>query len=116
MVQSGFQGYAYKYSKLLVNRASQTGNLWNTSNISIGGTNTVQTLARFDSDLKPECGKYVVLGLSLGNEGIHNATNPTAVFNQFKNNLTTLVENARVAGYTPVVANCYARQDYTVID
>lgn len=113
---TGLKGYAYKYSKILTKRAMEGGEAWNTSNISIGGTNTIQTLNRFDTDLKPECGKYVVFGLSLGNEGIHGSSTPLAVYNQFKNNITSLVDSARDAGYIPVVVNCYSRQDYTSTD
>src|SRR3546814_20977588 len=38
------------------------------------------------------------------------------MFDQFERNMQTLIRKARSDGYTPVVTNCYARNDFTPED
>ena len=108
-------GYAYLYKQLLANRWSKTiGHDWNVSNISIGGQNTINVLDRWNSDLLPLCTKYVIYGLSLGNEGI--TTGGQNTFNQFRDNMLKLISQAKAKGMIPVVINCYTRTDYNLTD
>jgi lysophospholipase L1-like esterase len=108
-------GYLARYTTLLGQRAAAgQGTAWQTVNISVPGDNTVKVLARWQRDLLPQRGRYVVLALSLGNEGIHGGGRP--VFDQFRTNLLQLIGLVRAKGMVPVVANCYTRNDYTPED
>jgi len=112
---TGKYGYAARYGTLLARRAAaKQGAPWTLTNISIPGDNTVKVLARWQRDLLPQRGRYVVLALSLGNEGIHERGQP--MFDQFKANLQQLIAMARAQGMVPVVTNCYTRNDYTPTD
>ncbi|MDO7885749.1 GDSL-type esterase/lipase family protein [Hymenobacter cheonanensis] len=108
-------GYVARYAALLGRRATAgQGAAWTVANISVPGDNTTKVAARWPRDLAPQRGRYVVLALSLGNEGIHGGGQP--IFEQFKTNLAQLVQRARAQGLVPVVANCYTRNDYTPED
>ena len=108
-------GYPARYAALLAQRlAAGQSAAWTVANISVPGDNTVKVAARWPRDLRPQHGRYVVLALSLGNEGIHGGGQ--RVFEQFKTNLLGLVQRARAEGLVPVVANCYTRNDYTPED
>ncbi len=112
---TGKYGYPARYAALLAQRAAAgQGAAWTVANISVPGDNTTKVAARWQRDLTPQRGRYVVLALSLGNEGIHGGGQP--IFEQFKTNLAQLVQRARAAGLVPVVANCYTRNDYTPED
>lgn len=112
---TGKYGYASRYATLLAQRnATGQGALWTTSNISVPGDNTVKVLARWDRDLLPQRGRYVVYALALGNEGIHGGGQP--VFDQFVTNMRVLIQRARARGMVPVVTNSYPRNDYTAQD
>ncbi|GAB3637244.1 hypothetical protein GCM10027422_28340 [Hymenobacter arcticus] len=108
-------GYLARYTTVLGQRAAAgQGAAWQTVNISVPGDNTVKVLARWQRDLLPQRGRYVVLALSLGNEGIHGGGRP--VFEQFRTNLLQIINLVRAQGMVPVVANCYTRNDYTPED
>jgi lysophospholipase L1-like esterase len=108
-------GYPSRYSALLAQRAAAgQGASWVTANISVPGDNTVKVLDRWDRDLTPQAGRYVVLALALGNEGIHGGGQPK--FDQFKANMQQLIAKARAQGLVPVVTNSYGRNDYTAED
>lgn len=111
------QGYAYQYGKLLESRYSKgtSNNPFVVSGVSIGGNTTTALLNRYD-DLLRDFGKYVIIGLSMGNEGIHEAPDKERVFNQFRDNMLTLIEKSRADGKTPIVMNNYTRGDYTAAD
>lgn len=96
-------GYAYMYGELLDERfRNQESKFpWYTSGIAVNGNNTLNLLARYN-DLIHDCGTYVIFGLSLGNEGIHNAADQQAVYNQFRDNMQTLIKKAREDGKYPV--------------
>jgi len=112
---TGKYGYAARYGTLLARRATaKQGAPWTLTNISVPGDNTVKVLARWRRDLLPQRGRYVVLALSLGNEGIHEQGQP--MFDQFKANLQQIMTMARAQGMVPVVTNCYTRNDYTPTD
>ncbi len=128
---SGAGGYAGRLDEMLSARG------WALFNQSRGGDNTSLLSARFDpgenrepdteylTDVDPD---YVVIGLSLGNEGIARCaigqTNrcvtsvaaADAVYEQFANGLQMLIERSRRNGITPVVAMAYARSDFSAFE
>lgn len=110
-------GYAYMFGELQDERFKnqETRLPWYTSGISIGGNSTLNLLARYN-DLLYDCGKYVIFGLSLGNEGIHGAADQQAIYNQFKDNMQTLISKAREDGKYPVMMNNYTRGDFEESD
>lgn len=110
-------GYAYMYGEMLQQRFNDnlSENKFYTSGIAINGNSTVNVLARYN-DLIHEFGKYVIFGLSLGNEGIHGASNQDKIFNQFRDNMQLLISKARTDGKYPVVMNNYTRGDYNESD
>jgi hypothetical protein len=109
---SNNQGYVYQYTQQLSNRFNAgKGKKWTVSNISVSGNNTSAVLSRWNRDLLPLCSKYVVYGLSLGNEGIVGGGQE--VFNRFRDNLQLLISKSRAEGIEPIIANCYTRGDYT---
>jgi len=111
----GKYGYVARYAALLNQRAAAgQGAPWVVTNISVPGDNTTKVAARWQRDLRPQHGRYVVLALSLGNEGIHGGGQP--IFEQYKTNLAQLVLRARAQGLVPVLTNCYTRNDYTPED
>jgi len=124
-------GYAGRLQDLLESRG------WQLFNQSRGGDNTVSITSRFEPGDEPEPNTtyltdvdpaYVVIGLSLGNEGItrcrrslmRRCTNSTeeadAIFEQFANGMQRLIRRARDAGITPVVTLPYARSDFSELE
>lgn len=108
------KGYTSLFSDILKNRTSTIGNVWETANISIGGDNTIRVLNRYETDLLPQKGKYVVFALALGNEGIHEHGQP--MFDQFEKNIKILIDKARSDRYVPIITNSYTRNDYNEKD
>ncbi len=105
---TGTGGYAGMIKSLMENRG------WSVVNVSRGGDNTVKIMPRFETELLPEKPRYVIIGLSLGNEGIAAQSELTrrSVFERFRSGLQNLVERCRENGMVPVVVNCYARNDF----
>ena len=110
-------GYAYMYDELMQSRLTDglSNNAFRISSVAINGNSTPSLLGRYD-DLLRDFGKYVIFGLSLGNEGIHGASNQENVFNQFRDNMQTLIAQVRADGKVPVVMNNYTRTDFTSAD
>ena len=111
------QGYAYQYGQLLQQRtrSGKSPYPFTISNISIGGNTTADLLRRYN-DLIFDLGRYVVFGLSLGNEGIHNSSRAQKVMEGWRDNMLRLVEMAREDGKVPVVMGNYGRADYNAKD
>lgn len=107
------QGYAYMFDNLLTSRLdnSLSENPFFISSIAVNGNNTVNLLNRYD-ELVNDFSRYVIFGVSLGNEGIHGAPDQEAVYNQFATNMQTLIAKAREDGMIPVVMNNYTRGDF----
>lgn len=114
---TNMEGYAYLYGEQLKQRYAQglSPNAFYTSGVSIGGNNTGSLLNRYD-DLLHNFSTFVVIGLSLGNEGIHDNANPDNVFNGFRDNMLRLIAQMRADGKCPVVVNNYARSDFNERD
>jgi lysophospholipase L1-like esterase len=103
---SGDKGYAWLYSNLLKERYGQgLGRNWTTSNISVGGNTTTDVLNRWASDLPNECSRYVLYGLSLGNE--RSGTTTENAFHTYQTGMLQLIAQAEEAGIIPVMANNY---------
>lgn len=112
---SDMHGYAYMYTQLLNKRHEEGRGLdWKTSNISIGGNTTANLLDRWERDLLSNCSSYVIYGLSLGNEGVHERGE--AAYNSYRDGMLQAIKQAEDAGIVPVVANNYTRADYTESD
>lgn len=111
------EGYAYYYGEQLKSRKAEglSDNAFYTSGVAIGGNNTKDLLNRYD-DIIRDFGKYVIIGLSMGNEGIHDTSDKQSVFNQFRDNMLTLISKLREDGKVPVVVNNYTRSDYNDAD
>lgn len=110
------KGYNYMYKELLKDRyaGELSLNPWETSNISVNGNSTVDLLARFEKDLLSNYSDYVIYGLSLGNEGIHDYGQER--FDRFRENMLLLIDMAREENIFPVVTNSYTRGDFNLID
>ncbi|MDE5941427.1 MAG: SGNH/GDSL hydrolase family protein [Muribaculaceae bacterium] len=117
---TSMEGYAYLYGEQLKQRyaAGTSPNPFYTSGVSIGGNNTNSLLNRYD-DVIRDFSNYVVIGLSLGNEGIHDSQDlqkQQEVFNRWRDNMLTLISRLRADGKQPVVVNNYTRSDFTASD
>lgn len=112
-----FKGYRYLYGQHLIQRHKDglSPYPFYTTNVSIGGNTTNDLLNRYD-DLIRDFGRYVIFGLSLGNEGIHGASNQSAIFAQWRDNMLKLIQKVREDGKIPVVMNNYTRGDYDASD
>jgi lysophospholipase L1-like esterase len=125
--ESGLGGYA----KHLQQQMAAQG--WELLNLSRNGDNTVSIKDRFEPGVTPEQDvayltsvdpAFVIIGLSLGNEGVaqcqlgqsrrctNSLAEARAVLDQFASGLQELIARARAAGITPVVALPYARSDF----
>lgn len=111
------RGYAYMYGYNLHRRYARHLSDYDfyTSGVAIGGNTTVNLLNRYD-EMIHDFGRYVIIGLSMGNEGLHEASNKQTVFDQFSNNMLTLINKIREDGKIPVVMNNYTRGDYNTMD
>ncbi len=111
------EGYAYLLGQNLQNRFSQgeSDYPFYTSGVAINGNSTIDVGNRYD-DLINNFGSYVIIGLGLGNEGLHESSNKEATYNQWKNNMLALVEKMQNDGKTVVVTNNYPRGDYNATD
>jgi len=112
-----YHGYAYQYGNQLQRRYNnhESEHPFYVSGVSIGGNSTVNLLNRYD-ELLHDFGRYVIIGLSMGNEGLHEASDKMSVFNQFADNMQTILNKVRADGKIPVVMNNYTRGDYSSAD
>ena len=111
-------GYAWQYGQLLAARHEADNTLpeYEYSNTSINGNNTLNLLARYQGHMYGDCGKYVVIGLGLGNEGIHGASNQQAIYDQWKKNMLYLINLGEEEGKVVIASNNYTRGDYVAAD
>ncbi|MBX7255687.1 MAG: hypothetical protein K1Y02_04920 [Candidatus Hydrogenedentes bacterium] len=103
-------GYAGRLGELLKPRG------WEVVNVSRGGDNTIKIAPRFETDLLPQHAGYVVIALSLSNEGISKQADKAyrdGIYEQWRTGVLALVKRCRDAGMTVVVANCYARSEWS---
>lgn len=110
-VALGVGGLNWKgYASTLEQRLSPEN--WKFYNHSVGGNNTISLLNRFDEPTDPalEVG-YVIIGLSLANEGITGG-NPDQIYEQYKNNMQELIVKFREKNIIPIVGLCYPYGQY----
>ena len=118
-------GYIGRLESLLADKG------WRVVDVSRGGDNTASILQRWepaptppdtpvepDRYLMPHQPGYVLIGLSLGNEGIKtiDPQHREDVFNKFHDGMLKLIHRCRAEGMQPVVVNCYARSDFEQAD
>ena len=113
----GNKGYAYLYGELMKERYNTqvSEHPFYTSGISIGGNNTQNLLDRY-AEMTRNYSRYVIVGLSMGNEGIHESNNKEQTLNQFSTNMQTIVRKIKADGKIPVIMNNYTRGDFTLED
>ncbi|PSL42122.1 lysophospholipase L1-like esterase [Planomicrobium soli] len=71
----------------------------------IGGNKTPDVLSRFYRDVAPLQPDFVIIQLTLGNEGIYTASDKIAVYQQFRKNLLKIVRMVQQIGATPILAS-----------
>ncbi|HIC57960.1 MAG TPA: hypothetical protein EYO94_11205 [Acidobacteria bacterium] len=130
-------GYTGRLRQLLEPRG------WEVLNVSRGGDNTITITPRFEPEGDPEPSTryltpvdpgYVVIALSLGNEGIKRCAlgqdpapgprvgcSPSrdgqdAISRQFLDGLQRLIRRARDNGIVPIVGLTYARGDFDEVE
>lgn len=108
------QGYAYQFNELLKKRTAKGSPAFYRSNVSVPGDNTQRVMKRFEKEGLGDCSAYIIFGLALGNEGVHE--NGQAAFDSYKNNLLTLIQKAKSAGKKVLVVNSYGRGDFNEKD
>ena len=81
--------YLLGYAGLLTPVVESSG--WVVTNASIGGNDTAAALARFDTDAVPLDPDVILIGLSLGNEGLATSPDSAAVYESFRSGLTNLI-------------------------
>ena len=116
------EGYTGRLRELLAPRG------WEVLNQSRGGDNTIRMAPRFAPQGAPEPNvryllpvnpSYVLLGLSLGNEGIRNVetrAEKDAIFDQFAKGMRGFVDRSRQNGIVPIITLCYTRMDFTDVE
>ncbi len=91
---------------------------WQYVNVSKGGDNTIKIIRRLDS-LYLQYPAYVVLGLSLSNEGFTKPLTTEGryrIFERFRTGLIRIADSIRAHGAVPIIANCYARNSFNESD
>ena len=101
---------------------------WEVVNVSRGGDNTKTINERWQKTdqvphkpvwenqyLLPQKPDYVIIGLSLNNEGIRNVPEDRqdSILEKYKNGLLKIIEKCREEGFRVIVANCYANGLFT---
>lgn len=87
---------------------------WQAVNVSVSGNDTYDLFARYDRDLTPTSAKYVVVGLSLGNEGLHEKGERALL--SYRENMPRLIEQLQRDGRIVIVTNNYPRADFNAVD
>lgn len=83
-------------------------------NKGIPGDNAQACINRFYADVAMYHPDYVVVGLSLANEGIITGDGET-VYTTYTNNIYTLINMIRQIGAIPIICGCYPNNDYTSV-
>lgn len=94
-------GYAYRLGRFLEPRG------YTVNNISVPGANTKKILKRLEEKFFPMNPDFVVIGLSLGNEGIRRG-NPQQVMDRFFSGIREIAEKCKAKGIIPVLGSCYS--------
>lgn len=110
-------GYAWLYAQLLGARheADTAAGVYLYNNTSVNGINTIRHMEMLPTHLPAGSG-FAVIGLGLGNEGLHGAADQQAVYDQWKTNMQAIIRMAQESGREVVVTNNYPRGDYNPTD
>ena len=103
--------YSNSYGALLT--LYMATNNWVVTNQSIPGDTTTNVVNRFYSDEVPVHARAVLIGLSMGNEGLALSTNPQSIFDGFIHGITNLIAMSRSNNLLPIVGGGYPRNAYT---
>ncbi len=99
-------GYAYRMERLLAPRG------WKVVNVSTPGDDTKKVLQRMKRDLRRAKPGYVLIGLSMSNEGLETE-DPDMVIESYTQGIEKIIETCRENNMTPVVGLCYANDNFT---
>ena len=106
-----YQGYQHQFELLTKSRhTAGLGQNWNFTNVSVGGNSTIDVKNRLSRNLYTTCGKYVIIGLSLANEGL--LSGGAATVTQFTNNMLALIDTVRAHNLIPIVSGSYANNQF----
>lgn len=99
-------GYAYRLERAVKEEGFEV------INKGIPGDNTTDALARFDEDVLPLDPDYVLIGLSMSNEGLETE-DPDSVFKSFENGMKQLIAKCEEKDIYPILGQCYANDNFT---
>jgi hypothetical protein len=98
-------GWAWRLGRLLETRG------YKTVNVSIPGDTTAGVQQRLSGDLASIAPDFVIIGLSMGNEGLADG-DASAVTKTFGDGMCRIIELCRAREMIPVVGSCYSCDDY----
>ncbi|MBN2064744.1 MAG: hypothetical protein JW745_08070 [Sedimentisphaerales bacterium] len=101
------KGWAYMLKDEL-----QASGRWEVINKSIGGNRTSDVLGRLDRDVLAYDPDFVVVGLSLANEGFAGNADVQEVYSSYRNGLKKIIQVLQANGIVPVICNCYPHSGY----
>lgn len=79
----------------------------------IGGDDTSDVINRFYNDVAPFQPHFVVLQLTLGNEGLYTASIRNTIYRQFRDNMLQLIRMVEQLGAIPIVIGQCCTQRFT---
>ena len=102
-------GWAFRLARWLAPRGFKV------VNASVPGDTTQKVLDRLEKDLFPLKPDFVVIALSLENEGIRGlqGKDPAQVYSGFRNNLREIVTRCQARGIQPVLGSVYPNDNFT---
>ena len=102
-------GYAFRLARWLAPRGFKV------VNVSVPGDTTQKVLDRLEKDLFPLKPDFVVIALSLENEGIRGlgGKDPAQVYSGFRDNLREIIARCRARDIQPVLGSVYPNDNFT---
>ena len=88
---------------------------WTVIPANMPGDNCEAVLKRIDTDLFTHQPDFVIIGLSMGNEGLGDVA-PETVATVYESGLMQIVQSCRDHGALPIVGLCYVNDGYDVDD
>jgi lysophospholipase L1-like esterase len=85
---------------------------WTFRNVSIPGNNTGALDTRFNPDVTSEDPEYVLIALSMGNEGLAGSGDPDGVLETFRDGMLGLISDVEAIGAQPVIGLVYPKATY----
>jgi lysophospholipase L1-like esterase len=98
-------GWAFRLERLLATRG------WSFAHVSVPGDDTGRVLARMDDDLGGTNARFVIVALSLGNEGLGRGDRDE-VCARFEHGLEQILARCREMGVSPVLGLCYGKDGF----